>query len=483
MGNKYAHDETVKYKLVCTISVDGVTSEADIVGALFGQTEGLLDQDMELKQLQKTGRIGRIQLSLSNNKGRTTGKIEVPSGLNKIESAIIAATLESVDRVGPCTCEIKLERIVDVRKDKRDQIAKRASEIMKQWELEQQSKRDDISEKVERDSRRGRVVTFGPDKLPAGPGIFKSREIILVEGRADVINLLKMDIDNTIALDGTKISGTIKSLCKNRTVTALLDGDRGGDMILKELALTTSVEYVARAPFMKEIEDLGIDDVNKALDERAHFDEAYFVTENMQIAEFLQKQGHKVPYRSKSRTTESTQDSRSLTSRDPRKGDREDRRPDRRKRDDRRDESSTDDRRGKDRRGDRRSRPRRSGDRDQRSGGRPDRRDSRDRPRREPTKIEVPKAILNMIKGIKQSMKAVFVNDKHETIVEVPTANVFDTLQKTEDVDSIIIDGVITQRLLDLSKEKKVKLIAGAVMGDLSNKPKENPVIATFNRI
>jgi DNA primase len=288
MGNKYA-DDTIKYKLIAKIDIDGVVNEADIVGALFGQTEGLLDQDMELKQLQRTGRIGRIDLEINNKSGQTRGTITSPSSLNKIETAIIAATIESVDRVGACSCTIKLERIIDVRKDKRDQIARRAAEIMKNWDLEKQSDDFDISSIVEQDAQRGRVITFGSEKLSAGPGIYDSNEIILVEGRADVANLLKMDIDNTIALGGTSVPNTIINLCKTRTVTALLDGDRGGDMILKELLLSASVEYVARAPYKKEVEDLNINEVREAIANKTPILDAEFMTEKYSVYSFLKK--------------------------------------------------------------------------------------------------------------------------------------------------------------------------------------------------
>ncbi|MCK5700840.1 MAG: toprim domain-containing protein, partial [Cyclobacteriaceae bacterium] len=185
--------------------------------------------------------------------------------MSKVQTAIVAAMLESVDRIGPTTCVITLDRIADVRKEKKDKIAARAAEIMKGWNIEQGEQVGDISTKVEKDARRGKVIKFGPDRLQAGPAISKSDKVIIVEGRADIVNLLGMNIENTIAVDGTRIPQTVINLCKNREVTALLDGDKGGDMILKELLLNASIEYVARAPIGKEIEEMKYDEVKTAL--------------------------------------------------------------------------------------------------------------------------------------------------------------------------------------------------------------------------
>ncbi|MCY3412912.1 MAG: DNA primase [Candidatus Heimdallarchaeota archaeon] len=457
----------MKYTLNLSISVDGIVSEADIVGALFGQTEGLLDENLELKMLQKSGRIGRIDFNLNSKKGKTNGIISIPSSLNKISSAILAATLESVERVGPCDCNIKLDKIVDVRSAKRDQIAKRASEIMKMWNLETQSQTEDISKFVEEDTKKGKIVVFGPDKLSAGPDIFKNPEIIVVEGRADIVNLLKMGLENTIALDGTKVPSTIKNLCKSRDVTVLLDGDRGGDMILKELILTTDIDYVARAPFRKEVEDLNYKEVDKALKNRKPVLEAQFVTEKISIAEFLDNQSS-----TRSSYKESKGSSR-YKKRDSSRG--ED------KRDTRRDSRQREPRREINRDTNRDKRKPRGG---AQSSTKPyqkktDRRDSKSRRYHQ---VNIPNEVKSLISSIKQTSKVIFLDNDFKEISSVSTSDAFEHFSTLNDVKTIIIDGVITQRMLDEANKKSVKLITGAVMGELTNKY-DTPEIATFNRI
>jgi len=455
MGNvKYA-DESVKYLIKARIEIDGVVNKSDIVGALFGQTEGLLDRDMEIKHLQRTGRIGRIDLNIHNRSGSTKGSIEVPSSLNKIETAIIAATIESVDRVGACGCSIKLDKIVDVRKDKLERITKRAAEIMKQWDIDEQSDNMDISKIVEKEAKRGKIVSFGYENLPAGPGVYSSDELILVEGRADISNLLKMGIENTIALGGTNVPDTIKHLCQNRKVTALLDGDRGGDMILKELILKTEIEYVARAPKGKEIEHLDMDLINKTLSNKKHVVESRFISEDLPIVEFikknkrwkyLDKKGQEIHERHKSEN-EKTRKSRSS---------------------DRKSKSKS------------RSRSKRDRKSKSRRGKGSKRRSDKSKKSRRP---QVPNQVKDIIKNTQQTMNAVFVDDSFETQLTVSTSEVFDKLQAySGSITTLIIDGVISQRLLSLAAQKSVKLVAGAKLGDINDYPKKTQYV-TFNRI
>jgi DNA primase len=142
----------------------------------------------------------------------------------------------------------------------------RAISILKGWEEDISPGTEEITEAV---SRRGKksVAKFGPDRLPAGPELSGSKEIIIVEGRADIINLMKNGISNTVAVEGTHIPKSISELTKKRgkKVIAFLDGDRGGDLILRELMQVARIDYIARAPGGKEVEDLTKREITKAL--------------------------------------------------------------------------------------------------------------------------------------------------------------------------------------------------------------------------
>ncbi len=257
--------DTVKYIVRASIDVNGLVEKPDVVGAIFGQTEGLLGEDLDLRELQKSGRIGRIEVELENKGGKTTGEIILPSSLDKAETAIIAAALETVDRVGPCDAKIVVKSIEDTRAKKREYIVQRAKELLRKLVQEGIPESKEIADLVRAEVRQAELVEYGPEKIPAGPEIDSSEEIIVVEGRADVLNLLKHGFKNVISLKGAKIPRTIIELAKKKTVTLFVDGDRGGDIIAKQLAEAADVDFITRAPDGKEVEELTRKEIIKAL--------------------------------------------------------------------------------------------------------------------------------------------------------------------------------------------------------------------------
>jgi len=256
---------SAKYVIYANIEIDGVVEEPDVIGALFGQTEGLLGEELDLRELQKNGRIGRIRVKLEIRNGKSHGTIIVPSNLDRVETAIIAAIIESVDKVGPCDARIRVTKIEDLRVKKRKWIIERAKEILRRWELESMPETRKIIEEVMKAIRAPEIIKWGPEKLPAGPDIDRSDTIIIVEGRADVVNLIRHGYLNAIALEGVSIPKSIIELCKQKTAIAFVDGDRGGELILRSLLRVADVDYVARAPPGKEVEELTAKEIAKAL--------------------------------------------------------------------------------------------------------------------------------------------------------------------------------------------------------------------------
>ena len=218
-----------------------------------------------MRDLQKSGRIGRIEVEVRSKEGISEGIIKIPSSLTRKETALLAATIETVSRVGPCEAEIKLVDIIDVREYKRKQIIERATELLKQWD-QKALESSEIKEKIDKDIKLGEIITWGPEKLPAGPDVETSPELIIVEGRADILNLLRIGIKNTVAVQGTQIPRSIIDLTrKKKSVIAFLDGDRGGTLILKELLQLAKIDFVARAPEGYEVEELTRKQLIKAL--------------------------------------------------------------------------------------------------------------------------------------------------------------------------------------------------------------------------
>ncbi|MCK5402806.1 DNA primase, partial [Candidatus Bathyarchaeota archaeon] len=216
-----------KYVISTSFEIEGVVEKSDVIGALFGQTEGLFGPELDLHELQKTGRIGRIEIKLKSKKDKTNGEITIPSSLDKPLTALIAAAIENVDRVGPCAAKVTLDKIEDIRAARRDTIIKRAKEILHKWTIDVSPGTDKISSEIARAIRPAEIVSYGPEKLPAGPDVKNAKSIIVVEGRADVAVLLKTGLKNVIAVEGTKIPSTVINLSKEKEITALLDGDRG----------------------------------------------------------------------------------------------------------------------------------------------------------------------------------------------------------------------------------------------------------------
>lgn len=256
---------TTKYLIHAQINANGIVEKPDVVGAVFGQTEGLLSNDLDLRELQRTGRIGRIQVTIHSNSGRAKGDIIIPSSLDRVETAILAASLETINRVGPCEAEIHTVKVEDVRAVKREQVVNRAKEIYKNMIESASPASMRMIEEVREAMRVHEISEYGEDRLPAGPSIHTSDAIIVVEGRSDVLNLLKYGIKNTVAVEGVNVPQSIGDLSKKRTTTAFVDGDRGGELILKELLQIGDVDYITRAPKGKEVEDLEKDEALIAL--------------------------------------------------------------------------------------------------------------------------------------------------------------------------------------------------------------------------
>jgi DNA primase len=262
-----AYIDIVKYIVEARFDINGPVEKPDIIGAVFGQTEGLLGGSLDLRELQKNGKIGRIEITTSSSGSKTYGKLFLPSSLGRVETCILGAAIESVDRVGPFETGFKVEKIEDTRNEKRKKIINRAKELVKTLLNTEIPDSREISELVENDVKASIIGTYGSESLPAGPDIAKSEDVVIVEGRADVINLLKNDIANCIAIGGASgvVPKTIIDLCAAKETTMFIDGDRGGEMIVKNLFGKAEVDYIAKAPDGKEVEELTRKEIIKAL--------------------------------------------------------------------------------------------------------------------------------------------------------------------------------------------------------------------------
>ncbi len=259
---------SAKYIVHSTISIDGVVDRPDVIGAIFGQTEGLLGADLELRELQRSGRIGRIEVNVTTKGGKTAGEIIIPSSLDKAETAIVGAALEIIQRIGPCNAALKVTSIEDIRISKRKFVIERAKELLKNLMDGVMPDSQELADEVAYSVRVMEITEYGRERLPAGPAIDESDEVIIVEGRADVLNLLKHGFKNAIAINGTNVPPSIADLCRQKSVTVFVDGDRGGDLIIKELLAIAEVDFITKAPDGKEVEELTKKEIHKAIRSR-----------------------------------------------------------------------------------------------------------------------------------------------------------------------------------------------------------------------
>ncbi|CAI50360.1 DNA primase DnaG [Natronomonas pharaonis DSM 2160] len=261
--------DTAKYLVHADITADGVVERSDVVGAVFGQTEGLLGDELDLRELQDASKVGRIDVEIDSENGQSFGRITIATSLDRVETAILGGALETIDRVGPCRSAIEVRKIEDVRSAKRREVVERAKSLLDGAFDESMRSSRDLVEEVRESVRVEDITDY--EGLPAGPAVADSDAIVVVEGRADVLTLLQYGIKNAVAVEGTNVPEAVASLTETRTVTAFLDNDRGGELIRKELGQVGDIDYVATPPDGKCVEDLARHEVMSALREKVPY--------------------------------------------------------------------------------------------------------------------------------------------------------------------------------------------------------------------
>jgi len=385
------NSDTTKYVIYADIHTDGVVEKPDVVGAIFGQTEGLLGDDLDLRELQKTGRIGRIEVNISSKSGKSDGTVLISSSLDKIETSILAASLETIDRVGPCIASIVVTKIEDVRASKRRQIVDQAKHILLNKFDETLPESQELTESVKQAVRVDELVFYGKEKLPAGPNVQDSDAILIVEGRADVLNLLRHGIKNAIAVEGTNVPKPVVELSKKKTVTTFLDGDRGGELILKELLQIADVDYVAYAPEGKSVEDLSQKEIVKALRNKLPIEQVLEQKTKRKSAQNVRKEPEPAPQAATLATKE--------------------------------------------------------------------------RP-------AVDNSIRNYAEALNGTLNAVLLDAEGKVLKEVEVRNLVNALKESNGlVKSVVFDGVITQRILDIAAEKELDYLIGVKIGNVVKRP------------
>ncbi|MCX8158375.1 MAG: DNA primase DnaG [Candidatus Diapherotrites archaeon] len=402
---------SVKYLIKIKFDIDGVVEKEDIIGAVFGQSEGLLGEDMDLKELQQSGKIGRIEANYKSEFGKTYGELIIPSSMNLPETSLLAAAVESVEKVGPCDSKFEVLEIIDIREEKRQQIKERAKSLLEKFKKDQSVNVNEIADEIKESARELLLSSYGKDNLTCGPDIEKSEEIIVVEGRADVINLLRNNIKNVIEMGGSKISQDVIELTKQKETTLFVDGDRGGELNAKKFMQLASVDYLAKAPEGKEVEELTRKEILQSLKKKVFVGD---LNQNKKPT-FDKHNEHKKIIKTFSRH------------RNPRF---KDNLPQGRRLIHRRAEEYC------------------------------TAKESNIKSEEEFDKNEI-ETFRKIMASVKGKMKAKILNRNLEEILSTDVRNIIDSLNKTNEAYAIVFDGIITKRLLDLAKQKNIAYIVG----------------------
>jgi DNA primase len=399
----------VKYHVKLKFEVDGIVEKADIIGAIFGQTEGLLGPEMNLNELQKVSKVGRIEVNVDTKSNTTKGDALLPMSTDISTAALISAAIESIDKVGPFQGKFLLVGIDDIRAIKKKVIVDRAKKIIQEWATKTISEGEEMLRDVYDASKPGKLTSFGKAQLACGTGVFESPVIILVEGRADVINLLRAGFDNSIAIEGAKIDETITNLTSGRKVIAFLDGDRAADLILKELQGLVKIDKVLRAPTGKEVEECTPLEITEILKEVIE------PTVEQYEAPVQHQKGVKKskPYESNNSAYQEPSNLENV-------------------------EKLNDD-------------------------------------------PQTTSAVKELYPQINETLEAMILDNSMQVLLKVPVSEIIKRLDSLEGARFLVMDGIITQRLIDAAYKAGIEYVVGHRMAELKKSPEIT--VRTFDQI
>ena len=405
----------VKYHVKLKFEVDGIVEKADIIGAIFGQTEGLLGPEMNLNELQKVSKVGRIEVNVDTKSNTTKGDALLPMSTDISTAALISAAIESIDKVGPFQGKFLLVGIDDIRAIKKKVIVDRAKKIIQEWATKTISEGEEMLRDVYDASKPGKLTTFGKAQLACGTGVFESPYIILVEGRADVINLLRAGFDNSIAIEGAKIDETITNLTSGKKVIAFLDGDRAADLILKELQGLVKIDKVFRAPTGKEVEECTPLEISEILKDVAE-------TASEQLEAPVQQQQQKSIRKPRTNGNNNSASAYQEVS-----------------------HSNT-----------------HNGEK------------LNDDP-------QITSAVKEVYPQINETLEALILDNSMQVLLKVPVSEIIKRLDSLEGARFLVMDGIITQRLIDAAYSAGIEYVVGHRMAELKKSPEIT--VRTFDQI
>jgi DNA primase len=440
----------LKYLIRASFEVDGRVEKHDIIGAVFGQTEGLLGSEFNLEELQNKDKIGRVHIDLKYQGTKTVGEMQIPSNLDRVETVILAAMIETVDKVGPYSARITVESIEDLRAEKLKWIVQRARELLQSVKEQEPDIKEIVRQVSQKAEAQPRVIEYGEDRLPAGPEVERSDTIIIVEGRADVINLGRYGYANTIAIGGAKerVPKTILDVAKGKKVILFVDGDRGGEMIMRTVLSQMHVDYVARAPKGMEVEQLTGKEIARALAQMVPAEEA------MKQLGMVPAQPEAAPQPAEQAAVQQPAPQEAAQVQQPAQP---------------------------------AEQAAQQPQAEQAVQQAPQQPEAAPQPAQQAgvASLIMPKQVLDSMKELKGTLEAVAYDRSWNEVARLKVKDLFNWMQQVESgkVYAVVFDGIITQRLLDAASEKGVALLIGARIGSRVSSRKGDVVFMTFSDI
>ncbi len=409
---------TVKYEIKAEFEVDGIVDKHDIIGAIFGQSEGLLGEDMDLRELQKGGKLGRIEITEKSHSGKTSGTVYVPSSMDRVQTALLAAAIESVDKVGPCDAKFDIKSISDARADRRKKIEDRAKELLKSLNAGVPETQE-MTDSVRTEMKKAEITEYGRDKLPAGPDLLKGNEVIVVEGRADVLTLLKNSITNVVGMGGSNVPKDLIFLSKKKSITLFIDGDRGGELNFRKMSALAKVDYIARAPDGKEVEELTRKEIEAALRKKMPAKDFLIRRPRARISSREPTKKFEIK-KTEGRTTKTIPRKKTLVS--------------------------------------------------------PTRRPPviKTKPKANTKEIE---KFSPVMKELENSLKARLLDKNDKKLKEISVRNMLEEMGKTKNAETIVFDGIVTKRLLEEAEKNGIKNLVGVKKGKIEESDKVRVII------
>jgi DNA primase len=243
-----------------SIEIAGRVTQSDIIGAVFGQTEQVLGDTLDLRKLQKEGKLGRIEVHTEYNDKGTLGTITIPSHMDTTNTVIIAAALETIEKIGPCQAKAKVSKIENIKEIKVKEIIAHAKEVLKKF-MSVSIDSQELIDKVNSEMKMSQATEY--KGIVCGPNLQYHDELFFVEGIREVQNLLKTGIKNVAAFGDMSNKETLKELAEKYEIIALVD--RGKTHLVKQLMEFADIDNFATPDGHGKIHALNSKELHKAI--------------------------------------------------------------------------------------------------------------------------------------------------------------------------------------------------------------------------